>query len=170
MLILFTMLTMASARAQNLLKIRADFVRALKSKPVADSIYNALNEVKNPSPIIIAYTGSASAMRAVHVWNPYYKIKYVKDAERRYAEAVQQEPHNIEIRFLRFSMEHYVPGFLGYNKNLQADKIEMLTQLHNKNHGTADDETVHAILNFLLQSKRCTPAEEDFVHQQLRLK
>lgn len=157
------------ASAQSLPKIRAAFVRALNSKQVSDSLYNSLDALQDKSPVLVAYTGSAEAMRALHTWNPYFKIKYVKDAEQSYAKAVKQEPLNIEIRFLRFSMEHYVPGFLGYNKNLQADKNEIITQLHAGHHGTADAGTVKAIVEFLLQSKRCTVQENDFLKRQLSM-
>ena len=157
------------ASAQSLPKVRAAFVRALNSKQVTDSLYSSLNKTKDKSPVLVAYTGSANAMRALHTWNPYFKIKYVKDAEECFSTAVKQEPHNIEIRFLRFSMEHYVPGFLGFSKNMQLDKAEILTQLHAGHHGTADAATVKAIMEFLVQSKRCTAQEDDFLKRQLSM-
>ncbi|PTR00829.1 hypothetical protein C8P68_10156 [Mucilaginibacter yixingensis] len=157
------------APAQSLPKVRAAFVRALNSKQVTDSLYNSLSKAKDKSPILVAYTGSANAMRALHTWNPYFKIKYVGDAEQCFSTAVQQDPHNIEIRFLRFSMEHYVPGFLGFSKNLQADKVEIITQLRAGHHGTADAVTVKTIMEFLAQSKRCTVQEDEFLKRQLSL-
>lgn len=157
----------SEASAQSLPQVRAAFVRALKSKQVTDSLYNSLNSTKDKSPVLEAYTGSANAMRALHAWNPYFKIKYAGDAEQCFSVAIKKDPHNIEIRFLRFSMEHYVPGFLGFSKNLQADKAELLTQLHAGRYGTADAATVKAIMEFLVQSKRCTTQEDDFLKRQL---
>jgi len=155
--------------AQSLPKVRAAFVRALNNKQVTDSLYNSLDKAKDKSPVLLAYTGSANAMRALHSWNPYFKIKYVRDAEQYFSMAVLRDPHNIEIRFLRFSMEHYVPGFLGFSKNLQADKAEMLTQLRAGHHGTADAVTVKTIMEFLVQSKRCTAPEDEFLKRQISM-
>ena len=83
------------------------------------------------------------------------------------AMAATADPHNIEIRFLRFSIEHNVPGFLGYNKNLATDRQEMINQLNDKNYGTANRPLTIQIIKFLINSKRCTPAENETLHQQL---
>ncbi len=33
----------------------------------------------------------------------------------------KKEPENIEIRFIRLSVQKYAPSFLGYNKNIKED-------------------------------------------------
>jgi hypothetical protein len=73
----------------------------------------------------------------------------------------------MEIRFLRFSVEHNLPGFLGRNKNLDADKGEIMAQLDKKNYTKADNHMVTTIINFLLNSNRCSPAEQKSLTQHL---
>src|ERR1700744_1989742 len=109
--------------------IRQQLMQALNSSKATDSLYNKLSSNKNPSPVVISYIGALEALKARYAWDPYSKLKYLNHCKRSFTKAVTADPHNIEIRFLRFSVEHNVPGFLGYDKHLLADREEMITQL-----------------------------------------
>lgn len=148
-------------------QLRQQMVVALNSSKTTDSLYNALDKINNKPPVYLAYQGTLCGLKAKHTWNPYSKIKYLNTAEKVLKQAADADPHNIEIRFLRFSIEHNVPGFLGYNKNLPSDKQEMIHQLNYKNYGTANRDLTIRIIKFLLSSKRCTPTENEALHKQL---
>ena len=173
--VLFTVLGTGSNAASNdtgavepnLHTIRKLLITALDSKKTTDSLYTSLGTVKNRSSLLNAYMGALEACKAKHAWNPYYKIKYLNDSEKTLQAAVVNDPHNIEIRFMRFSIEHNVPKFLGYTKNLVVDREEMIRQINNKHYASADTTLVKTIINFLLDSKRCTPAEQTSLKQHL---
>ncbi|MFD0795006.1 hypothetical protein ACFQZX_15395 [Mucilaginibacter litoreus] len=164
---LSTAFTTDDAVQPNLHHIRKLLVTALDSKKVTDSLYNNLTSIKDRHPLINGYIGTLQALKAKHAWNPYYKIKHLNDSEKTFKEAVSHDPHNIEIRFMRFSIEHNVPGFLGFNKNLVTDRQEMVRQIENKNYSSADKALVKTIIDFLIESKRCTPAENNMLKQTL---
>ncbi|WP_295767919.1 hypothetical protein [uncultured Mucilaginibacter sp.] len=147
--------------------IRKQLILALEKKSLTDSLYNILSAEKNKSALNICYLGVVQALKAKHAWNPYFKVKYLNDAEKTLQKAVTAQPDNIEIRFMRFSIEHNVPGFLGYNKHLVADREEMIKQLNRKHYTTADESVVRTIIKFLIDSKRCTPHETETLHKQL---
>jgi len=147
--------------------LRKQLLEALEKRSLTDSLYKILIAAPNKSPINTCYLGVVEALKAKHAWNPYYKVKYLNDAEKTLQVAVNHEPDNIEIRFMRFSIEHNVPGFLGYTKHLVADREEMIKQLERKHYTTADHEVVITIIKFLLESKRCTPQENEKLHKQL---
>jgi hypothetical protein len=151
----------------NLHVIRKLLMSAINSGKVTDSLYRNLASIKNPTGLINSYMGTLEALKAKHSWNPYYKIKYLNDAEKTFKAAVTRDPHNIEIRFMRFSVEHNVPGFLGYTKNLIADKDEIIKQIDRKHYSSADAALVKTIITFLLDSKRCTSAEQSKLSQYL---
>lgn len=151
----------------NLHVIRKLLVTALDSKKTTDSLYSSLAAIKNRPALINGYIGTLEALKAKHAWNPYYKIKYLNDSEKTFKTAVANDPHNIEIRFMRFSIEHNVPGFLGKNKNLIADREEMIKQIGNKHYASADKALVKTIISFLLECNRCTAAEQKDLHQYL---
>ncbi|TFF40698.1 hypothetical protein [Mucilaginibacter psychrotolerans] len=147
--------------------IRKLLVTALESKKTTDSLYNSLGEIKERSALINAYMGTLEALKAKHAWNPYNKFKYLNDCEKTFKSAVTADPHNIEIRFMRFSIEHNVPKFLGYNKNLVVDRLEMVKQIDAKYYASADKVLVKTIIKFMLESKRCTADEQKRLHQHL---
>ncbi|OOQ58114.1 hypothetical protein BC343_10710 [Mucilaginibacter pedocola] len=147
--------------------IRKLLVTALESKKTTDSLYKSLTAIKNRSGLINAYIGTLEALKAKHAWNPYYKVKYLNDCEKTFKTAVAADPHNIEIRFMRFSIEHNVPKFLGYTKNLVDDREEIIKQLDAKNYTSADKTLQRTIIKFLLESKRCTAEEQHKLNQYL---
>lgn len=147
--------------------IRKLLVNAIESKQTTDSLYASLNAVKDRSALINGYIGTLEALKAKHTWNPYFKMKYLNDSEKTFKAAVSRDPHNIEIRFMRFSVEHNVPAFLGYNKNMYADRQEIIKQLDKKYYSSADRLLVKTIITFLINSKTCTPAESNNLKQHL---
>lgn len=151
----------------NLHVIRKLLITALDSKKTTDSLFNSLSILKNRPAIINGYIGTLEALKAKHAWNPYYKIKYLNNSEKTFKAAVATDPHNIEIRFMRFSIEHNVPKFLGYTKNLVDDKLEMIRQIDAQYYASADKALVKSIIRFMLDSERCTAAEQKNLSQHL---
>lgn len=147
--------------------VRKQLLLALENRKLTDSLDKVFTAAPNKSALNICYWGVIQALKAKHAWNPYYKVKYLNDAEKILQTAVNHEPDNMEIRFMRFSIEHNVPGFLGYTKHLTVDREEMIKQLERKYYATADQDVVITIIKFLLDSRRCTPHENEFLHKQL---
>ncbi|RCH55612.1 hypothetical protein DJ568_06890 [Mucilaginibacter hurinus] len=147
--------------------IRQHLITALKSSKTTDSLFNRLDAIKNKTGLVTGYIATLQALKAIHAWNPYNKIKHLNRSEKSYRAAVAADPTNIEVRFMRFSVEHNVPGFLGYNKNLANDRQEIITQLKKKNYAHNDHAFVSTVVKFLLESKRCTPAENEYLTKLL---
>lgn len=148
--------------------IRRELILAVNSSKTTDSLYNVLSSQKTKSPLTTSYIAALEALKAKHTWNPYHKLKYLNNAEARFATAVAADPHNIEIRFMRFSVEHYVPGFLGFNKNLYTDREEMISGIKKKRYTADDKDLAAALVKFLLNSKRCTSAENAYLTKTLK--
>ncbi len=162
LLFFITFLFVKITMAYDIEKIRLDYIAAVKNSKKTEIFYKELKEIAKPDAIILAYLGSAEALRAKHAFNPINKLAYLKQGSNTLAKAVNAAPNNLEIRFLRFSLEHYVPSFLGYSKNLEADKVKIieLLQHKNKSEGIKDNTQIKKnIINFLLQTKRCTATE-----------
>ncbi|RVU01602.1 hypothetical protein EOD41_06450 [Mucilaginibacter limnophilus] len=155
------------AQQHDPVSIRRQLVVALKSSETTDSLYKSLNAVKNKPALVTGYIATLQALKAVHAWNPFTKLKYLNKAEDTYRQAVAADPDNIEIRFMRFSVEHNVPGFLGFNKNLDADRKAIINQLKKKNYTASDHEMILTVVKFLIDSKRCTAAENEYLNKLL---
>lgn len=149
---------------------RLELRRAIESKDVTDSLYNVLSNIKSKQPVVVAYIGALNGLKAKYSWNPYSKIKFINSAEDAFEQAVKNDPHNVEIRFLRFSVETNVPGFLHMDKNMDADKNEIVQQLQAKNYPDPGNKDLTAsIVKFLIDSGRCSESELQFLNKQLAL-
>jgi hypothetical protein len=147
-----------SVSKEEIQDIKKAMLRAVESSSVTDSLYNKLVSKKSKSALIIAYVGTLEALKAKHSWNPYNKIKYVAQSRSTMKIAIDKESDNLEIRFLRFSIQHYTPGFLGYSKELEEDRKAIVTQFTNKTFGT-DQVLIQSIADFMIKSKRCSASE-----------
>jgi hypothetical protein len=159
--------TQVKAQQPDLKVLRKQMVIAVEKSKTTDSLYKSLTDIKEKNGITNGFVAALLALKAKHAWNPYSKIKYLNRSEKVFKEAVTADPHNIEIRFMRFSIEHNVPSIIGFNKDLTVDAEAIITQLDKKNYGSADKEMAIAIIKFLLHSKRCTAAQNTVLNKHL---
>ena len=80
----------------------------------------------------------------------FNKLTYVQDATRTFAQAVGLDPHNPEIRFLRFSVESNLPAFLGLSKHIDEDKSLLLNAALAHPNSGLDAEGFRAVRGFLV--------------------
>ena len=160
-ILLLAGLSIQSAFSYDINKIRKDYVEAVNSEKTATKLYRQLQSIKNPSPLILAYLGASDAIRAKHSWNPVNKLGFLKKGCKTLDHAVSLSPNQLEIRFLRFSLEHYLPDFLGYSKHLEEDRKKLISLAGQKETVTKqiDPSILKNIVKFLIVSKRCTTAE-----------
>ncbi|QPH41572.1 hypothetical protein [Pedobacter endophyticus] len=160
-LLLFASINVCQAQLspKEIAVFKTDLVKAVENSKVTDSLYEKLAKLPGKTALVTAYTGTLEALKAKHSWNPYNKIKYVKQALITMQRAINMDPHNMEIRFMRFSVEHYTPGFLGLSKNLITDRKEIIKHYQNRNFGSADDVLIKNVARFMIDSERCTPEE-----------
>ena len=73
------------------------------------------------------------------------KYSYFNKGKKLLEDAIKKEPNNIEIRLMRLISQEKTPSFLGYNKNIEADRNFII-----KNYKNSDDENlVKFIKNYL---------------------
>ena len=145
--------------ADDLPQIRKEYYAAVNNEKAAEKFYQSIKKADLSKPVILAYYGSAEAIRAKHAFNPYKKIVYLKSGLKTLQSAVGKSPDNLEIRFLRFSLEHYLPSFLGYSKHLETDRKKIVELCKQKKFGSMDKPLLKNLLAFMKESKRCSPAE-----------
>lgn len=147
--------------ATDLKKIREDYIASINDSDKADVLCSQLKAIKDPDALIMAYLGSAQAIKAKHAWNPVNKMSYLKQGFNTINQAVAKDPNHLEVRFLRFSLQFYVPAFLGYSKNLDADKDKIITLLQNQKNANLniDKKIIKDMVNFMIDSKKCDAQE-----------
>jgi hypothetical protein len=149
------------SEANDIKKIREDYIAAVTNSNKANDLCVELSSIKNPDALILAYLGSAQAIKAKHAWNPVSKMSYLKEGFNTINKAVIKDPNQLEVRFLRFSLQFYVPDFLGYSKNLKIDKDKIIDLLRKKEVATLklDKNILKDMVKFMIDSKKCNDQE-----------
>ncbi len=105
--------------------LRSRYQAAVSDAPAAKALWESLQDAATEA-MELAYRASARALMARHAFNPFDKLAFLKEANRDFRRAVRLDAENIEIRFLRFAIQHYVPAFVGESENLKEDQDQLL--------------------------------------------
>lgn len=66
---------------------------------------------------------------ARHHVNPFKKLGFFGDGKKLIESAISIEPENLELRFLRLTIQTNLPEFLGYSESKEKDKAFVLAGL-----------------------------------------
>ncbi|ARS35902.1 hypothetical protein [Pontibacter actiniarum] len=150
-----------SASGYKLSELRGEYLEASKDEEAAQRFNKKMSAYKEKDPVVLAYKAASEAVMAKYVWNPYSKLKQIKTAAAIFEEAVELDSDNPEIRFLRFTVEHYVPRYLNLSQNLEEDKSVMISSLKAHPKSGISTELARTIRDFLLTKDHCTDAERN---------
>ncbi len=150
---------MPAAKSQNLESIRKSYYNATTDGKEAAKLYTILDRLNSSDAVMMAYYGSAQALKAKYSWNPYIKLSYLVEGQKTLKQAVIKSPDNLEIRFLRFCLEHYIPAFLGMSNNLESDRRKIVQLIKRNQYGSIDEALLKDLFSFLKRTNRCTPEE-----------
>ena len=146
--------------AQDFAYIKRSIVKAVNSEEITVSLHKELTSLNSNDPLIWAYVGTLEGLKAKHSWNPYSKLKHVNRADKQITKAVTAAPDDLEIRFMRFSFQFYTPSFLGFSDDLAEDRKAIVRLFELRKFGRSDQDLVRSIAKFMLETKLCTPTEE----------
>jgi len=111
-----------------------------------------------------AYQGAISALKGKYSFFPAMKLSYFWEASRYFAEAIQEAPANLEVVFLRFTVECGVPSLMSYALHLQEDKKSILSLLKSEK---TESYFQKAIIKFMLESGKCTFSERKELEEMM---
>jgi hypothetical protein len=149
-----------NSKAYKLPELRVQFLEASKESRAGKEFHELMSNYEDNNPVVIAYKAVSEAIMAKHVWNPYFKMKHLQESAQIFEEAVKLDPTNPEIRFLRFTVEHYVPRYLNMSKNLQDDKAKIIAGLERHPKSGLSTEMALDMRDFMLTKDHCTEQEK----------
>ena len=137
-----------TAKDPSLSSIRLKFHNSTSSEKVCKDLIKQLdpyNEKNNP--LLLGYKGGATMLMATHVVNPFSKLSYFKNGRIALEKAIQADKNNVELRFLRYTVQTNIPSFLGYNSHLEKDRIFLKESVN----GVKDNDLKKIITSYLKQ-------------------
>lgn len=148
-----------------LLSIDIDTVRkAYKEAGQNDTEIEAFSNLlagvtKKDDVTLVAYKGASITLLAKNE-------KKIKDKKRLVVEgvsyveyAIEKEPNNIEVRFIRLGIQENTPKILKYKGNIEEDKQFILKQFKNIN----SSHLKNHIMDYILQSKAFSDEEKQTI-------
>ena len=117
------------------------------------------------SPTTQAYEGMALAMQAKGVFNPVLKLSRFISATKKIDNAIQTEPHNIEIRFIRYVLQKNTPAMVGYNQHINSDLNKILELLASVQVTNSVYQWLPAIINELCESSHISEAQRNVLSE-----
>ncbi|MCC5944135.1 MAG: hypothetical protein JJT94_04320 [Bernardetiaceae bacterium] len=144
---------------ENLPELRRFYFEASESEQATEHLGKILSETTDTKGLAKAYRAAYEALLAKHSLDPFFQFSQLQKANNLFFEAVREDSNCVELRFLRFSVQHRTPEFLGMSLQLTADRKHILAQLPIQI-DTVGKKTTIAIAEFVRDSKRCFPQEQ----------
>ena len=124
----------------------------------AQLLLKLTHEANETNAVLLGYKGAVHMAMAKHSLFPTTKLAYFQEGKKILEKAIKLAPHNIELRYIRLTIQLNIPSFLGYAHQIQHDK-NMLVQHIKTNPLSANFDLEKRIIAFLLSSKQCTKSE-----------
>lgn len=122
---------MNSSTSYNLDLIRANYDKVFLDRELCEKMIDELDREKNNSATYLGYLGGLQTIWANHVFSPISKWNTFKKGKGNIEQAIKIEPDNVELRFIRLSIQKNIPSFLGYKSNIDED-IEFIKKNRNQ--------------------------------------
>ncbi len=151
--------SIAQANTTDLTTLRHLYAEAAFSEDVAQRLHQRLRPYQGTDAVVLAYKGVAEALQARYVWSPLAKLRAVRVAQVLFTQAVGTAPANVEVRFLRFTIETNVPRYLGFSQHLADDRAFIIRGAAHPAALGLDPGSLRAIRGFMLKYGDCTSEE-----------
>ncbi len=114
-------------------KIRREFKACVSKEADLEGFLSRLSRADVQSSTVKAYQGAAKAMMADRVSSPFAKYSYFTEGTELLEEAIQADPSNAELRYLRLLIQTNCPSFLGYSENIETDFERIMRSIASTN-------------------------------------
>ena len=147
---------LSATSVETLTEVRALFKSAPFEQYACTKLIYSFKKQASTNPVFTAYKASGLMMNAKHVGNPLDKLNTFSKGKNLLEQTIAKEPTNLEIRFLRLTMQSNTPSFLGYADAIPRDKKFVLQSLKSE----TDTELKNMIVAYLQKSDVLTQTEK----------
>ena len=114
----------------DLKKMRVHFVLMSKQEASVVAIKEiALTSKDVPVNLKRAYYAAAEMTSAQYKINPASKIRVFNSGKKILEEVFLSDTSDLEVRYIRYTIQKNAPAFLGYNKSIVSDKFFLIKHL-----------------------------------------
>lgn len=134
-LLVFLILSMSFGySSENLKEIRDLYYKVNLEDVGLDDFEKYLNKKnKIPKPELEGYKAALWFLKAKNYYNPYKKYEFFNKGKKQLELIIKKYPDNVELHFLRLTIQDHLPFFLGYNDKIEVDKIFITAKIKELN-------------------------------------
>ena len=147
------------ANDTSLIALRNYFFRSAHNSAAAKQFFNATHLVKETEVVKFSYKAVSYIMQSKYAFNPYIKWSNFSKGRDMLEIALKQSPSNIEIHFLRFSIQSNIPFFLNYTNDIGNDKKIILEGWNE----IEDKDLKSKIKQYIITSDAFTDSEKNLL-------
>ena len=126
-------------------ELRSCFKTIESNHEIEDLI--SISKNHKDDPVVLAYNCTGKLMLLDYYGNPFEKFRIFINQTTQLDSIIQSNPKNIEIRLLRYTIQHNCPSFLLYNKDMSND-IKMIKMYFSQENNSLQDH-IQTILKSL---------------------
>ena len=121
-IVLFTSIGANIASNLELTEVRSLYYASAEDFTSAKKFVERVQDITAQSQAVLqGYKGMGFMLLSKHKSNPFEKLNYFKQGTAWLESAIKQDSSNIELIFLRYTIQTNAPFFLGYSSNIHAD-------------------------------------------------
>lgn len=102
--------------------LRSLFAQSTNNKVMAEVLLDESAKYAELDVLYMGYHGAAKMIMAKHLDSPFSKLSSFNDGKKELERAIQKAPENVELIFLRYTIQRHAPSFLGYRQHVQTDE------------------------------------------------
>ncbi len=146
-LILFILISLQSwAAIPTIKEVRVLYQKAATEKSSCIRLLSLLENCQGENVILSGYKACANMIMAKHVINPIKKLSLFISGKQTLEGIIQNNRNNIELRYLRLTIQSNSPSFLNYRNAINSDKQYIIQTL-----STVQDEQLKTLITSYLQ-------------------
>lgn len=141
----------------NLEEARRLYPNAMEDASTTDMLHKKLSSIsQNDDKTLYGYKGAVYTLKAKHAKAIKEKKEFFKEGVSIIEAAIAAEPDNIELRFIRLSVQENAPKILKYRDHIEEDKDFILGRLSKLKDGSVKN----LIYKFVKDSKAFSDVEK----------
>ena len=145
--ICFMQLGNQALQVADISRIRQLYISAPGNKQAAIQLNQLMLQVDSGSaaPVLVCYKGANEMIEAKYAPSPIVKFKKFNMGKELITKAINRDTLNLEMRFIRYSIQSNLPAFLPFHDELNDDKRFLLKNTND----CKDPELKSMIFNYL---------------------
>ena len=141
-------------------EVRKMYKKASKSKEATIELHSKLATLKSTDNyILLAYKAASLTLMAKHAKGFKSKKSYFKEGATLLESIIVKHPNDLELRFIRLTIQENSPKIVRYKKNINDDKLFIYSNLKTNK----DLKLKENIKVYVLESKSFSTEEKNVI-------